>query len=981
MDLDFDLDSLAWADDLDRSTSPANVEMGIDIDIRDPPSAHPLPFGTGAVFPLDYLFAEDEAAFSTPFVGTTSHMDAPSLAHFGVRVDDQTPQRLRDQLSLLSEGSFGDEIVFKNCDSSKAALLYSLTVDLGLSFSREASAGTVSVTRATPPAVLPFRQKSTPVFPSQSFIEHDWIKGSMGGVASSAMTISSKISDDSAGHQSIGTTSSDTCTISTAVRDDQQLSRRPSRSQRISDSISKHVSTWKTSMTKSGGRRGPLTEDGRRDMKVLEGAGGACWRCKVLRRKCDPGIPCRCCLQSVPMPMPYLGEDAPLWPLIGCRRGPLRNALPSQVLCPGFRPTSRIQASAIADTCQPRRSLDIADRVLLSAESQRLADMKAVLERASYKLSITDPAMKQCFVSFIETGRYRNQECLHQNLTLEDESVSYTELIATIAWELSENQALLPLLEIRSWDGFMAMLETACIYESEVGHTSLVMLSMICLRRCFEALRLHSADLLSVKAHSECGPGQCQVQCVQDIHRYVATYIDELSSVVFNKENMKDRRWWLSTFYSLYIQSYVRHALIAIEKYLCFEGLDDVPAEDLANTQYLHLAAVLFTAASAKYDPLLGGRLQYALTENSVIPETSVPELHHSSARVVCEVEKWPEVGIKTSYQFLRRLLQIGSLDFEEEQVETESIGVSSAQETVPSPNQPLPSPQSLKSPSSIPLSPRDPTSSVTSPSYQFDHRWSAGTRYSKWTASTFSGNESSESLARTFHSDITSIYELPLPPIPSQGGESSIESPLQSESNPKPALPPLLEHISHSTTEYTSTGVSSACFVCHCCPRAPQRFKTAEELTQHEAEKPYPCAQCRKRFKSPTEADRHRNAVHIKSDYWTCGALENPLVAFQRETHEERVWEVCGFCGGGFAQETEASAARDESHTSELLVHLESVHHHGECSREKKFYRVDNFRQHLKTTHVARQGNWLKILEGKCRTTKGGGDPGVVES
>jgi hypothetical protein len=65
---------------------------------------------------------------------------------------------------------------------------------------------------------------------------------------------------------------------------EQSLSRHPSRSERISDSISKHVSTLKTSISK-GGRRGPLSENGRRDMRALEGAGGACWRCKVLRRK------------------------------------------------------------------------------------------------------------------------------------------------------------------------------------------------------------------------------------------------------------------------------------------------------------------------------------------------------------------------------------------------------------------------------------------------------------------------------------------------------------------------------------------------------------------------------------------------------------------------------------------------------------------------------------------------------------------------
>jgi hypothetical protein len=121
------------------------------------------------------------------------------------------------------------------------------------------------------------------------------------------------------------------------------------------------------------------------------------------------------------------------------------------------------------------------------------------------------------------------------------------------------------------------------------------------------------------------------VECIHNLRYQVKAYVDELSSVIFNKENMRDRRWWLSTFYSFYVQSYVRHALITIEKQLRFQSVEDVPAEDLTTTQYLHLPAVLFTAASAKYDPLLDGRLQYALTDNSVIPETSVPELHHSA--------------------------------------------------------------------------------------------------------------------------------------------------------------------------------------------------------------------------------------------------------------------------------------------------------------------------------------------------------------
>lgn len=94
-------------------------------------------------------------------------------------------------------------------------------------------------------------------------------------------------------------------------------------------------------------------------------------------------------------------------------------------------------------------------------------------------------------------------------------------------------------------------------------------------------------------------------------------------------------------------------------------------------------------------------------------------------------------------------------------------------------------------------------------------------------------------------------------------------------------------------------------------------------------------------------------------------------------------VWDVCGFCGGGFAR-NHSKGNSDENgviggdsneatpeHKAELVSHLESVHKIGECDRNKKFYRADNFRQHLKNTHVAKPGKWLKTLERVCRTTR----------
>jgi hypothetical protein len=284
MDVDFDLDSISWTDELDHSFTDANLDLGLDL--HEPSVAQHQP-GFGAV-PLDFLFAEDEAAFPS-FVGhdqmpdahmhdmggdtngamilsPISHWQSPDvLSH----AEDPTPERLRSQLALLSEGSCGDELVFKNCDAPKAVLLHGLAMDFGLNYTHDATSKDVSITRAANPTpnAMSFHSKAPSIvlsspfenisFPSQVSLDTDSLMDGTPSVLSPP-----------------------------PVDRTQQLSRRPSRSQRISDSISKHVSTWKSSMSKGGGgRRGPLTEDGRRDMKVLEVAGGACWRCKVLRRK------------------------------------------------------------------------------------------------------------------------------------------------------------------------------------------------------------------------------------------------------------------------------------------------------------------------------------------------------------------------------------------------------------------------------------------------------------------------------------------------------------------------------------------------------------------------------------------------------------------------------------------------------------------------------------------------------------------------
>ncbi|KAK0628348.1 hypothetical protein B0T17DRAFT_522502 [Bombardia bombarda] len=1048
MDIDLDLDCLSWATDLNSSLYDTDMDPNHHYSHVE----HHAEVEVGLGLPHDLLFYEDENTLpdflqneppsraasqktiqavvpsATPYTGTQD-IDRSN----DIDMEETASQRLRNQLSLLSEGSCGDELVFKDCKPSKAILLHKLAMEYGFSYNHDAKSRSVSITKIQTEAVQDNGQPETfsvgpersrisvddshslrqSIFTVESSFPSNPRQADTGNLISSSSFFEDLLQKASTpspwgqadltephqyaiptadpfdfSHEVVSEQADNSheddaskATIfgqSSRSEDTQQLSRQPSRGQRIGHSISKHVSTWKTSIAK-GGRRGPLSENSRRDMKVLEGVGGACWRCKVLRRKCDSGSTCRCCLQSIPTP--YFGDDAPLWPLIGCRRGALRDSMPEQLLCPASR-RPPLDTPETQDNYQPRRSLDIADRHVLAAESQRLSDMKSVLEHAFYKLSITDPNMKNCFMSFIEAGRYRDRDCLHKSYSCHDNTFTYSELIAVIAWELAENQALLPLLEIKSWQAFMEMLETACIYESEVSQTSLVMLSMVCLRYCLGVMRLHSAGLLSTGAHDGCGPSQCHVHYIRDLCLYVSTYIDELSSVIFNKENMRDRRWWLSTFWSMYIQSYVRHALISIEKQLCFASIDDVPAEELTSTQYLHLAAVLFTAASTKYDPLLGGRLQYALTDNSVHVIQEASSSHHSAARSVCEVDKWPEVGIKNSHQFLRKLLQIGSLDFEN--VDAEMLDISIKPETSVL--------QFLDSPSSPPWK-NEPTHSNQlespqnrssfSPVSDRSKRQSVESGYSLASIASMSG-ASSISLARTFDTDMTSIYEASVQP--KQNRSSFYASDALRSGMVSPICQTPLVESSDQFMAGTSTAVleespvidtSIARIVCYCCPKAPQSFRSAEDLLRHEAEKPHPCSQCKKRFKSPKEAERHMNAIHLKSDYWSCQMLANPLVAFHTVTSRGVMYDICGFCGGGFerakgennSDDTGSADASTDRDISELVAHLESVHKHMECNQERKFYRVDNFRTHLRTAHVALPGKWLKVLERNCRT------------
>jgi len=128
---------------------------------------------------------------------------------------------------------------------------------------------------------------------------------------------------------------------------------------------------------------------------------------------------------------------------------------------------------------------------------------------------------------------------------------------------------------------------------SNSSQDQLIAQSLICLRDCLEVMRM-PAD-------------SCRVDVIENLNTSISIYIKELSRVFFNKKNIKFKEtWWLSAFYSFWIQTYVRKALIQLTEGPAFQA--DVFAKRRSD-QYLYIPLRLFDAISNKFDPLNDLRL------------------------------------------------------------------------------------------------------------------------------------------------------------------------------------------------------------------------------------------------------------------------------------------------------------------------------------------------------------------------------------
>jgi hypothetical protein len=107
------------------------------------------------------------------------------------------------------------------------------------------------------------------------------------------------------------------------------------------------------------------------------------------------------------------------------------------------------------------------------------------------------------------------------------------------------------------------------------------------------------SGFLKATSHGTCVKSVYRFDYITNLSLHLRLYLEELSRVFFNKENMRTKEgWWLSTFYSLCIQAIVQRVLLRLNK-------NTSPSNELATRQYLHLAIRLFAASSGSYDPLM----------------------------------------------------------------------------------------------------------------------------------------------------------------------------------------------------------------------------------------------------------------------------------------------------------------------------------------------------------------------------------------
>lgn len=156
--------------------------------------------------------------------------------------------------------------------------------------------------------------------------------------------------------------------------------------------------------------------------------------------------------------------------------------------------------------------------------------------------------------------------------------------------------------------------------------------------------------------HKACGTGPedgCRFKCFADLQNQIDKYAIELSRVFFRKRSLQsDRRWWLSVFYSLCIQTSVRQTLSMVQA----EVNVRLTADPYIWSQYCYTALNMFDAASAGWDPISSDHGSSHLLSGSALNQ--ILARHIAIARKTI-LENFIGDQQHNSFEFLKSLFEM----------------------------------------------------------------------------------------------------------------------------------------------------------------------------------------------------------------------------------------------------------------------------------------------------------------------------------
>ncbi|KAM0165078.1 hypothetical protein ACHAPG_000329 [Botrytis cinerea] len=428
-------------------------------------------------------------------------------------------------------------------------------------------------------------------------------------------------------------------------RSDSSLGNTPSSYQEGVFSSTPGFSSMPTTYGSSPRRMGRLDSATRAKANAVK-AIGACWRCKFLRKPCDAQ---NCCSQCK-------GKRGGPWHSIGCRRGDIKNKMLPISLCPA-RTMQASSPSTVSEMCKPWL---FANRCRFDISERREKNLSPGIMSTSNPTKISHFLQNLATDGPLAIGLQRNRSSFLERSKETAPAVldPLDDCILTILWGLlnceSAEKAVHPWITLHNGtlEDFILLLNSAAIYQASFDSNQLIAYSLTCLRTCIEALHVNTLGGFE-NSHEACEMSICKVDCIRDLELQVEQYLDELSRVIFLKENMRNRFWWLSAFYSLCIQGVVRQALI-----LLFSNDHNKASEieELGSAQYLHIAIRLFSVSSGSHDPLIQ---DWTSRPTSPSVENGAPSIEdYKNAQSAINQSQWKVKGIKKSGNYLKKLFE-----------------------------------------------------------------------------------------------------------------------------------------------------------------------------------------------------------------------------------------------------------------------------------------------------------------------------------